>query len=111
MCNRNLAFSEHTDQALDQDAHHHLSSDGVHPRGERGARGERGQPEHIRRVRSFQGIRQQILGHRSPGHQILVNSIRNPNIYHGAVGFSIGHIFFSDDLSFYIFNLIGNVLV
>ena len=100
MCNRNLAFSEHTDQAHDhdQDAHHHLSSDGIHPRGERGARGERGQPEHIRRVRSFQGIRQQILGHRSPGHQILVNSIRNPNIYHGAVGFSIGHIFFSDDL-------------
>ena len=62
MCNRNLAFSEHTDQALDQDAHHHLSSDGVHPRGERGARGECGQPEHFQWIRSFQGICQEIVG-------------------------------------------------
>ena len=39
-----------------QDPHNHLSADGFHPRRERGARRQRGQPEHLQRIRSFQGV-------------------------------------------------------
>ena len=108
-----LVFSEHSDQDHDhdddddddhnhddhddddhdndnQDAHNYLGIDGLHPGRERGGRGERGKPEHIQRIRSFQGICQRsVMGVQGTKNFI----IRNSNMFHGTGVFNFFEYF------------------